>query len=94
MPVFHTSVIASVSHTENDVDNHFRLIRTMDVFQNTDVFSVFLTTCSPTGCYEAFVYDISRNPDIAASFFALICRENVTAVSLSDIAEDFIASEI
>ena len=91
MSAFHTAVISDFSKTEDHIDNHFRLIRTMDIFHQTDVFSVFLTTRSPDGCYEEFVYDIARNYETAETFFNLICKANVTALSLCDVAEDFIS---
>ena len=93
MSAFHTCIVSSVSNTEYEIINHFRLISTIDIFQQTDVFSVFLTTTSPEDSSEAFVYDISRNPHTAEQFFDMICKNNVTALSLREIAEDFISSQ-
>jgi hypothetical protein len=94
MPDFCTCIISSISQKEKTISNHYRLIRTMDPFQHTDIFSVFLTTTTAEGTDEAFAYDITRNPHTAEIFFDLIRKGNVTALSLNEIAEDFIASQI
>ena len=94
MSAFHTCIVSSVSNTEQKIINHYRLIRTIDIFHNTEVFSVFLTTASPEDSSEAFVYDISRNSHTAEQFLDMICKNNVTALSLREIAEDFISSQI
>ncbi|MBQ8498096.1 MAG: hypothetical protein IJ489_11680 [Clostridia bacterium] len=89
---FASSIILTKRTLQNDVQNHFRLIRTLDGFRNTDIFSVFLTTESPVVFEEEFVFDISRDPETANTFFRLISEGNVTALTLREIAEDFIAS--
>lgn len=94
MPDFCTCIISSISQKEKTISNHYRLIRTMDPFQQTDIFSVFLTTTTAEGTDEAFAYDITRNPHTAEIFFERIRKGNVTALSLNEIAEDFIASQI
>ena len=92
MNAYQPSIIQTEFYTRNHIHNRFRLIHTVDVFQNTDVFSVFLTTESPDGYHEEFVYDIARHPATAKEFFRLICQGDVSATSLRDIAEDFVAS--
>lgn len=87
-----SSIIQTQCLAQDDIRNRFRLIRTLDAFRNTDVFSVFLTTESPNACDEDFIYDISRDLGTAKEFFRLISEGNVTALTLREIAEDFIAS--
>ena len=92
MPDFCTCIISSISQKEKTISNHYRLIRTMDPFQHTDIFSVFLTTTTAEGTDEAFAYDITRDADTAKEFFTLLCKENVSALHLREVAEDFISS--
>lgn len=93
MTDFVSSVILTETNAENDIQNRFRLIQTADLFHNTDVFSIFLTTESNHICTEDFVYDISRDADTAKKFFRLLCKENVSALHLREAAEDFILSQ-
>ena len=88
------SILLSKHTVQNHVKNHFRLIQTSDIFLNTDIFSVFLTTESPDAYDEEFIFDISRDFETAISFFRLISEGNVTALTLREIAEDFLASDL
>lgn len=87
-----SSIILTKYNRANDLQNSFRLIRTLDGFHNTDVFSIFLTTEFQNVREEEFVYDISRDADTAKEFFTLLCKENVSALHLREVAEDFISS--
>ncbi len=86
-----SAIILTKYNTEDHTINHYRLIRTMDLFQNQDVFSVFLTTDHPDGIDEEFIYDISHEENLATCFFNRICSENVTACTLAAVAHDFLA---
>ncbi|MBQ7309080.1 MAG: hypothetical protein IJW87_02780 [Clostridia bacterium] len=86
-----SSVIQTKHHLQNETVSKLRLIQTVDPFQNTDVYSLFLTTESENGCNEEFIYDISRNAQAAKAFFELLCKEKVTALSLREVAEDYLA---
>ena len=65
-----SSVIQTKHHLQNETVSKLRLIQTVDPFQNTDVYSLFLTTESENGCNEEFIYDISRNAQAAKAFGA------------------------
>ena len=86
------SIILTKEHRQYEFHNHLRLIRTLDNFHDTDVFSIFLTTESAFGKEEEFIYDISRDWEKAKTFFEFLEKENVTALTLRDVAENFLAS--
>ena len=86
-------VILSRSYRIQKTKNRLRLIRTMDIFQNADTFSLFLSTESPDGFQEDFVYDISRSKEKATLIFEQLCRGKVTALSLREITEDILVCE-
>jgi hypothetical protein len=76
---------------EEQIFNCYRLIRTVDAFLGDDVFSVFVTTKTDDGLDEEFVYDITRDEQVAKDFFSRLCHERVTACTLQDITKDFLA---
>ena len=87
-----TSIILTKCYTTGALRNRFRLIETADVFLHTEIYSLFLTTESANDYTEEFVYDISRDSKTAKEFFHLLCKENVTALHLRDVAEDYLSS--
>ncbi|MBQ3490812.1 MAG: hypothetical protein IJA86_09505 [Clostridia bacterium] len=86
-----SSIILTQNYRENNAVSAIRLIHSVDIFQNTDVFSVFLTTESDGKQTEEFIYDISRNKRDAKKFFSLLCEQKATADSLCELAANLIA---
>ncbi len=86
---------SSIILTHCSIDGHVlsccRLIQTVDVYHGNDVFSVFVSTSADDETDEEFVYDISHDKETAVSFFTRICQEHISACTLLDIAQDFLA---
>ena len=86
-----TAVIMTENKEEKGVLTRYRLLCTFDAFEETEVFSVFLTTRCEDVLSEDFVYDIARDRDEAICFFRLLCENRATACHLIEIAENFLA---
>lgn len=88
-----SSIILAQSYQAHETKNRLRLIQTMDIFHNTNAFSLFLSTESQNGLDEDFIYDISRSIEDATSIFEQLCKGRVTVLSLREITEDFLSAE-
>ncbi len=90
MTIENSPIILTQSYLEKGIFSFVRLIHTVDIFQNTDVFSVFMTSKSAETQTEDFIYDISRERDEAEKFFRMLCEQKATASSLQSLAEAFV----
>ena len=91
-----TTDISSILLTEMRKKDGFltciRLIKTFDVFQMSDIFSIFLTTQAGEIRTEDFVYDVARNFETAKRLFDILCENGASAVHLHELAEDFLSA--
>ena len=88
-----SSILLHSLQNENGIDNHYRLLRSLDPFHGNDVFSIFVTTQTKETVDDEFVYDIARDESTAIRRFSLICRESVCACTLADVLQDLITEE-
>ncbi len=87
-----SSVVLTESRTRESYTTCFRLIRTVDIFQEAEIFSVFLTTECEGARAEDFVYDVARDFHEAKRFFERICDDGAFAWNLRECADDLLGA--
>ena len=87
-----SSVILTENRKHEGYTTRFRLIRTVDIFQEAEIYSVFLTTEGEGVRAEDFVYDVARDFREAKRFFDRLCDACACAWDLREQADDILAA--
>ena len=87
-----SSVILTENRKQEEYMTRFRLIRTVDIFQEAEIYSVFLTTEGESTRAEDFVYDVARDFLEAKRFFERLCDVGACAWNLREYADDLLAA--
>lgn len=89
---YQSSVVLTESRNRKDHTTDYRLIRTVDIFQEAEIYSVFLTTENEGARAEDFVYDVARDFHEAKNFFDRICDAGACAWNLREYADDLLSA--
>ena len=89
---YQSSVVLTERRSQKTHTTDYRLIRTVDIFQEAEIYSVFLTTESEGARTEDFVYDVARDFREAKMFFERICDAGACAWNLREYADDLLSA--